>query len=80
MIGNVADRPQSGRPHVTDDCYIVLQHLCNRRLTAAATRRQFGIYSQTVRKRLRQNVQPIHSYQSYFSQIPTRSSLNSKAG
>ena len=34
---------QSGRPHVTtaaDDRFIVLQHLHNSRLTAAATRRQ----------------------------------------
>ena len=43
VTGNVADRPRSGRPHVTtaaDDRYIVLQHLRNRRLTAAATVRQ----------------------------------------
>ena len=37
---NVADRPGSGRPSVTtaaDDRYVVLQHLRNRRLTAAET-------------------------------------------
>ena len=40
---NVADRPRSGRPHVTtaaNDPYIVLQHLHNRPLTAAATGKQ----------------------------------------
>ena len=39
VTGKVADRPRSGRPRVTtaaDDRYIVLQHLCNMRLTAAA--------------------------------------------
>ena len=73
--GNIANRPRSGRPHVTTaagDCYISLQHLCNRRLTAAATRRQYGIHPQTVRNRLRQNVQPICAYQPYFRQILTR--------
>ena len=38
VTGNVADRPRSGRPHVTaaaDDRYIVFQQLRNRRLTAA---------------------------------------------
>ena len=55
----------SGRPRVTtaaDDHYIVLQHLLNRRLTAAATGRQYGIHPQTVRNWLRQNVQPICAY------------------
>ena len=59
VTGNFADRPQSGKPRVTtaaDDRYIVLQHLRNRRLTAAATGRQYGIHTQTVRNRLRQNV------------------------
>ena len=40
VTGNVADHSRSGRPRVTtpaDDPYIVLQHLRNRRLTAAAT-------------------------------------------
>ena len=72
--GSVADRPRSGRPRVTtsaDDRSIVLQHLCNRRLTAAATGRQYGIHPQTVRNRLRQNVQPIRAYQPYFGQILT---------
>ena len=39
VTGNVADRPQSGRPRVTtyaNDHYIIMQHLCKRRLTAAA--------------------------------------------
>ena len=75
VTGNVADRPQSGRPHVTtaaDDRYIVLQHLRNRRLTAAATGRQYGIHPQTVRNPLRQNVQPIRAYPPYFGQIFTR--------
>ena len=61
VTGNVDDRPRSRRPHVTtaaDDCYIVLQYLRNRRLTAAATEKQYGIHPQTVRNRLRQNVQP----------------------
>ena len=74
VTGNVADRPLSGRPHVTtaaDDRYIVLQHLCNRRLTAAAPGRQYGIHPQTVRNRLRQNVQPIRAHRSYFGQILT---------
>ena len=46
VTGNVADRPRSGRPRVTtasDDRYIVLQQLRNRRLTAAATGRQYSI-------------------------------------
>ena len=74
VTGNVADRPRSGRPRVTtaaDDRYIVLQHQRNRRVTAAATRRQYGIHPQTVRNRLRQNVQPIRAYRLYFSQILT---------
>ena len=57
VTGNV-DCPRSGRLCVTiaaNDCYIVLQHVCNRRLTAATTRRQYGIHPQTVRNRLRQN-------------------------
>ena len=75
VTGNVADRPRSGSPRVTtagDDRNIVLQHLRNRRLTAAATGRQYGIHPQTVRKRLRQNVQPIRAYRPYFGQILTR--------
>ena len=65
VTGNVVDRSRSGRQRVTtaaDDRYFVLQHLRNRRLTAAATGRQYGIYPQTVRNRLRQNVQPICAY------------------
>ena len=64
--GNVADRPQSGRPRLptaANDRYIVLQHLRNRRLSAAATGRQYGIHPQTVRNRLRQNIQSIRAYQ-----------------
>ena len=57
ITGNVADRSRSGRPRVTtDDRYIVLQHLRNRRLTATAIGRQYGIHPQTVRNRSRQNV------------------------
>ena len=58
VTGNVADRPGSGRPRVTtaaDDRYIVLQHLRNRRLTTAVTRKQYGIHPQTIRNQLRQN-------------------------
>ena len=47
VTGKVADRPRSGRPHVTtaaDDRYIVLQHLCNKLLTAVATGRQYGFH------------------------------------
>ena len=48
VTGKVAYRPRSGKPRVTTaaaDCYnIVLQHLLNRRLTAAATGRQYGIF------------------------------------
>ena len=72
--GNVRDRPRSGRPRVTtaaDDRYIVVQHLRNRCLTATATARQQGIHPQTVRNRLRQNVQPIRAYRPYFGQILT---------
>ena len=72
VTGNVADHPHNGRTRVTtaaDDRYIVLQHLLNRRLTAATTRRQYGIHPQTVRNRLRQNVQPIPAYRPYFGQI-----------
>ena len=75
VTGNVADRPRSGRPRVTtaaDDRYIVLQHLRNRRLNAAAIGRLYGIHRQTVRNRLRQNVQPACAYRPYFGQILTR--------
>ena len=75
VTGNFADYPQSGRPRVTtaaDDRYIVLQHLCNRRLIAAATARQYGIHPQAVRNRLRQNAQHIRAYRPYFGQILTR--------
>ena len=71
---NVADRPRSGRPRLTtaaDDRYIVLRYVRNRRLTAAATGRQYGIHPQSVRNRLRQNVQPIRAYRPYFGQILT---------
>ena len=69
VTGNSADHPRSGRPRVTtaaDDRYIVLQHLRNRRLTAAATGKQYGIHPQTVRNRLRQNVQPFRAYRIKF--------------
>ena len=52
VTGNIADLPRSGRPRVTtatNDRFIVLQHLRNRRLTAEATGRQYGIHPQTVR-------------------------------
>ena len=74
VTGNVADRPRSGRPRVTtaaDDGYIVLQHLRNGRLTAAATVRLYGIHPQAVRNRLRRNVQPIRAYRPYLGQILT---------
>ena len=74
VTGHVADRPRSGRPRVTtagDDRYIVLQHLRNRRLTAAATVRQYGIHPQTVRNRMRLNVQHIRAYRLYFGQFLT---------
>ena len=75
VTGNVADRPRSGKPRLTtdvDDRNIVMQHLRNRRLTAAATGRQHGIHPQTIRYRLRQNVQPIRVYRPYFGQNLTR--------
>ena len=75
VTGNVTERPRSGKPRVNtaaDDRYIVLQHLRNRRLTVAATGRQYSIHPQTVRSRFRQNVQPIRAYRPYFSQILTR--------
>ena len=65
VTGNLADRSRSVRPRVTaatNDRYIVLQHLRNRRLTAAATGRHYGIHPQAVRNRIRQNFQPIHAY------------------
>ena len=74
VTGNIAYHPQSGRSCVTtavDDRYIVLEHLRNRCLTAAATGRQYGIYPKTVRNQLRQNIQPICAYRPYFSQIFT---------
>ena len=55
-----------------DDRYIVLQHLRNRRLTAAATGRQYGIHPQTFRNWLRQNIQAILAYRPYLGQILTR--------
>ena len=75
VTGNVADHPQSGSRRVTtaaDDRYIVLLHLRNWRLIAAATGRQYVIHPQAVRNRLRQNVQPIRAYQPYFGQILIR--------
>ena len=51
VTGNLADHPRSDRPRVTtaaDGSYIVLQHLRSRRLTVAATGRQYGIHPQTV--------------------------------
>ena len=67
--------PRSGRSRVTtatDDRYIVLQHLRNRRLIAAATGKHYGIHPQAVRNRIRENVQPIHACRPYFGQILTR--------
>ena len=49
VIGNVADHPRSGRPRVTTAAEIILQHLRDRHLTAAATGRQYGIHPHTVR-------------------------------
>ena len=75
VTGNVADRHRSGRPRVTtaaDDRKIVLQHRRNRRLCAAATGRQYGIHPQTVRNRLRQNVQPVGAHRPYFGKILTQ--------
>ena len=75
VTGNLADRPRSGISPVTtatDDRYIVLQHLRNRRLSAVATGRHYGIHPQAVRNRIRQNVQPLHAYRLYFGQILTR--------
>ena len=75
VAGNLADSPRSGWPRVTtanDDRYIVLQHLRNRRLTAAATGRHYCIHPQAVRNRIRQIVQPIHAYRPHFGQILTR--------
>ena len=78
VTGNVADRPRSGRPRVTsatNDRYIVLLHLRDRHLIGAATGKQYGIHSQTVRNRLRQNVQTIRAHRPYFGQILTRRHL-----
>ena len=55
-----------------NDRYIVLQHLRNRRLTAASTGRLYDIHPQTLRNRLRQNVKHIRAYRPYFGQILTR--------
>ena len=78
VTGNVADRPRSGKPRVTtaaDDRCIVLQYLRNRRLTAAANRRQYGIHPQTVRNQLSQNVKP-----TVLQSNSLRTSSNGKAG
>ena len=72
VTGNVADRPGSGKPRVTNAADDRLEHLLNRRLTAAATEIQYGIHPQIVRNRLRQNVQPIRAYRPYFGLILTR--------
>ena len=75
VTGNIADRSRSDKPRVTtaaDDRDIVLQHLCNRRLIAAVTGRQYGIHPQSVRNRLRQKVQPVRAYRLYCCQIFTR--------
>ena len=75
VTGHVFDRPRNGRSHVTtaaDGRYIVMQHLRNRRLIAAGTGRQYGIHLQTVRNRLRQNVQLILAYRPHFGLILTR--------
>ena len=82
VTGNVADRPQSGRQRVTaatDDRYIVLQHLRNRRLTAAATGREYGIHQQTKKS--------VETKLSTYSCVPTvlrsnshPTSSNGKAG
>ena len=75
VTGNVADHPQSRKPGVTtaaNDHYIVLQHLRNMRLTAAATGRQYDIHPQTLRNRLTENVQPICAYRPYLGQILIR--------
>ena len=75
VTGNFADHPRSGRLRVTtaaDDRYIVSQHLRDRRLTAAATVRQYGIHQQTVRNRFRQNLEPIRAHRPYLDQILTR--------
>ena len=83
VTGNVADRPRSGRPRVTtaaDDRYIVLQHLRNRRLTAAATGRKYGTQPQTVRNRLRQNVQPMRASPIVLRSNSQPTSSNGKAG
>ena len=83
VTGNVADRPRSGRPPVgtaADDCYIVLQHLLNRRFTAAITGRQYGIHPQTVKNRLRQNVLTIRAYQPYFGRILSTDVIDRQGG
>ena len=83
VTGNVADRPRSCRPRMTtaaDDCYIVLQHLRNRRLTALATGRQYGTHPQTVRNRLRQNVQPVSCVPTVLRSNSQPTSSNVKEG
>ena len=59
VTGNIAVCPGSAKATAANDHYIVLQHLRNRLLTAAATRKQYGIHPQKVRNCLRQNVQPM---------------------
>ena len=66
VTGNAVDRPGSGRPRVTtavDDRYIILQHLRNRRLTAAATGRQYGIHPDCQKS--------VETKRSTFSCVPT---------
>ena len=79
--GNIADRPRRGRLRVitaADDRYIVLHHLRDRRLTAAATGRQYGIHPQAVRNRFRQKFQTLRAYRPYFGQILTRRHLTAR--
>ena len=83
VTGNDADRPRSGIPRVTtaaDDRSIALQHHRNRRLTASSTGGQYGIHPQTVRNRLRQNVQPIQCADLLYFGHSYPTSSNGKAG
>ena len=75
----VRDRPCPGQRCVTsqqDDRYIMLTHLRNRFLPAAATARQLGVNAQTIRNRLRQNNIPIRARRPYTGPILGCNGLN----
>ena len=83
VTGNVDYRPRSARPRVitaADDCHIVLQHLRNRRLTAAPTGRQYGIHPQTVRNMVETKLSTCSCVPTVLLSNSHPTSSNGKAG